>query len=120
MVALARSIGVILHRMWVEGTDFRSTKVVTRVVSTRIGNIIEGGEKNVHWGTGSKRAIAALESVYTLTARPLRSAQVPNAIRLGPCPRENRPTEGRLKFQITRWSVSEESTMGRHARHLEE
>ncbi len=31
MVALARRIGVILHRMWVEGTDFRSDGPAPRV-----------------------------------------------------------------------------------------
>jgi hypothetical protein len=31
MVALARRIGVILHRMWVEGTDFRSDDPAPKV-----------------------------------------------------------------------------------------
>jgi hypothetical protein len=32
MVALARRIGVILHRMWVEDTDFRADLPVPNVV----------------------------------------------------------------------------------------
>lgn len=35
------------------------------------------------WGTGSRRAIPAPESILPKTARPLRSGQIPNAIPLG-------------------------------------
>lgn len=33
-VALARKIGVILHRMWIDGTDFRWTKAERGVAAS--------------------------------------------------------------------------------------
>ena len=38
-----------------EAHDQKFTKVVTRVVGPRIGDVIEGGEENVHAGNGLQK-----------------------------------------------------------------
>jgi len=57
---------------------------VTHVGRTWIGDVVEGGEKGVQRGTGSKRAIPTQESIPARTAIPLKSGQIPNAISLFP------------------------------------
>ena len=62
--------------------DQQLAKVVTRVVSSRIGDVIEGGEENVHAGNGLQKGDPRPRIHPTENRKTLRSVQIPNAIPL--------------------------------------
>ena len=65
-----------------EAHDQQFAKVVTRGISTRIGDVIEGGAENVDAGNGLRKGDRRPGIHPTQTARPLGSPQIPNGIPL--------------------------------------
>ena len=63
--------------------DRQFAKVVTRVGSPRIGDVVEGGQEDVHRGKKLRRGDPGPRIHPPDNRKPLRSGQIPNAIPLG-------------------------------------
>ena len=65
-----------------EAYDQQFAKVVPRVVGAGIGDVIEGGEEDIHVGNGPQKGDPHPRIHPAKIAIPLRSPQIPNAIPL--------------------------------------